>query len=374
MNFNGQPRHTVGIEWELQLLDAKSFDLKPGIVKLMDLYPDEKFVKPEYIQSCVELNSRPGENMAEVRMHIESLLETLQRNCAGLGLALSSAGTHPFCKRLALITPLPRYLRIESEEGYLGHTQQTFAIHVHVAMRSGDEAMRVMSRLIPCVPVFIGLSANSPFWRGYDTAFAAYRHRILSATKVCGIPPYFDGWADFNEYYKAAVRCRSIEGFKDIHWDIRPHPDFGTLEFRVLCSQPTIDYTIALCAFVHALIAYFADTDDASLDPRIPKRLPQWMERENHFRATQKGLDAILLRDTHGRTTSVAELVDILLDVVADTAATFGSSDEIEFVREVIRSAPGYQQQREIYAETGSFKTVAASLSRSLAAPAATDA
>lgn len=366
MKFNNQREHTVGLEWELQLLDAANYDLKPGIVRLMDLYPDSNYVKPEFIQSCVEIISRPGNNAAEVRVHIESLLDTLQKNCAKLNMSLCGAGTHPFCKRLALITPMLRYQRFKMQEGYLGHTQQTFALHTHVAMRSGDEAMRVMSRMKPCLPALIAVSASSPFWRGYDTGHASYRHRILAATKSFGMPPYFSGWSDFQSFHDIACRSGTIGSFRDIHWDIRPHSDFGTLELRVMGAQPTVDYTMALCAFAHALMTYFANTRETSLDPRLPCRLPNWIESENYYRATHDGLDARVLADDHGTTRLLADMVDELIEIASSTADRLGETDELAYLRNVVRNAPAYELQRTAFADTGALEPVVAELTRML--------
>ena len=158
-----------------------TLDLIDGIMPLMEFFPNSEFVKPEYIQSCVELTSCIAENSEQAIAHIEGSLTKLLQRCGELEMDACASGTHSFCRRLALITPLPRYQRIEKDTGYIAHTQITFSTHVHVGMKSGDDAMRVISLLAPALPAFIALSANSPFWRGHETGHAAYRHRILAA-------------------------------------------------------------------------------------------------------------------------------------------------------------------------------------------------
>ena len=216
MRFKPSPRHTVGVEWELQLLDPESLDLIDGIMPLMEFFPDATYIKPEFIQSCVELNTCISENSDAAVAHLQKSLQSLLRRCAELEMSLCGAGTHPFCRRLALITPLPRYRDMEKDTGYLAHTQITFSTHVHVGMESGDQAMCAMSRLIPALSAFIALSANSPFWRGHETGHVAYRHRILAVAANFGLPPRFDDWRAFNEFLKAARRANMIKHFKDV--------------------------------------------------------------------------------------------------------------------------------------------------------------
>ena len=142
MEFNNCSDPTVGVEWELQLVDAQTLDLFDGILPLMEFFPDTDYVKPEYIQSCVELTSCVSKTSDEAVAHISHSLAQILQRCRELEMRVCGAGTHPFCRRLALITPTPRYMRLEKNAGYLAQRQITFGTHVHVGMRSGDEAIR----------------------------------------------------------------------------------------------------------------------------------------------------------------------------------------------------------------------------------------
>ena len=144
LRFEPCPSPTVGVEWELQLLDAETLDLRDGIMPLMELYPDGDNVKPEFVQSCVELTTPISETSDDAIREIRHTLGRVLRRCEQLGMTACGAGTHPFCRRLALITPTPRYMRIEESRGILAHTQITFSTHVHIGMPSGDDAMRAM--------------------------------------------------------------------------------------------------------------------------------------------------------------------------------------------------------------------------------------
>ena len=132
----------------------------------------------------------------------------------------------------------------------------TYAFHVHVGMTNGDEAISLMRSLRPYLPILIAVSASSPFWWGHDSGYACYRQRVLASMRSYGIPPHFDSWKEFSDFFKSAQRAKTFHSVDDIHWDIRPRPDMGTLEIRVMDSQPTIQEAKMLAAFVYVLVEY----------------------------------------------------------------------------------------------------------------------
>ena len=366
MKFTACPESKVGIEWELQLLNTENLDLADGIMPLMEFYPDSEFVKPEFIQSCVELNSRPCSNTSAAASHLRALARSVLEKCEGLGMRLCSAGTHAFGRRLALITPTHRYHRMEKDHGYIGHNQITFATHVHIGMGSGEEAIRVMRYLTPCLPVLMAVSANSPFWRGHDSGYADYRHRILAATPHYGIPPYFDSWNEFVRAFVIARRARMIDTFKDIHWDIRPHPDYGTLEVRVMDAQVDVKALTLVAALARTLALHIASQPDELLDRMLPARLPYWIERENHYRASHRALEAEHIIDEKGHTRPLVESARDIIEQVTPTAERIGEADTMRSLEKWIDNGPGYKKQRGTFAETGSLEEVVRQLTELL--------
>ncbi|NIV19026.1 MAG: YbdK family carboxylate-amine ligase [Woeseiaceae bacterium] len=367
MKFNPSPQHTVGVEWELQLLDPETLDLFNGIKPLMEFFPKRKFVKPEYIQSCVELTSDVSRNSDEAVAHLRrTLLKTLQR-CGELDMTVCAAGTHPFCRRLALITPMPRYRRMAKSAGYLASNQITFSTHVHIGMDSGDQAMLVMSRLIPVVPALVAISANSPFWRGHITGHAAYRHRILAAAPNYGLPTAFDNWDAFSEFLDAAKRASMIEHFKDIHWDIRPHPDYGTLEIRAMDSASDLRSVHALVSFVRCLVVVLASASNGDLEHIFPKDLPYWIEKQNRFRAGQRGMDAEYIVDGNGSHRPMREFIRDLLDFCRPAAAEIGESEGFRRVEALLEETSAYQRQLDAYSAGNSARAVVETLQDRLA-------
>ncbi len=366
MEFSNCTHPTVGVEWELQLLDSYTLDLRPGIIPLMEFFPVRDFVKPEFVQSCVELNSCIAETSDSAVRHVGGTLTKLLRRCEELEMSACGAGTHPFCRRLALITPMPRFVRIEKAAGFLAHTQITFSTHVHVGMRSGDEAMRAMARLTPALPAFIALSANSPFWRGHETEHVAYRHRILAAAPNYGLPETFRDWADFERFYYAALKSDMIRHFKDIHWDIRPHPDFGTIEIRTMDAASDLRSLHALVAFARSLAVAMARASDDDVRSVLPLKLPTWVSLENCYRASHRGLDAEFIADDQGNHRSLRALIDDLLEFCAPVAAEIGEAHGLDLVRELLDGQLGYARQVQTFIETDSTREVVAQLRQQL--------
>lgn len=362
MRFKASKPLSIGVELELQLLDASTLDAVDGIMPLMEFYPHSPYVKPEFIQNTVEIASKVCSDLSELEAHIRSLTSNIWSRCKALGMTLCGGGSHPFSKRLAEITPTRRYLKLEKTAGYLGHIQLTFAQHVHLGMPSGEEAVTVLGELKPYLPLLLAMSANSPFWHGYDTGYVSYRHRILAATRSYGVPPSFAGWQDFTRFFEVSRRAGIFDTIKDIHWDIRPHPNWGTLEVRVMDMQSTISDAVALAGFVRALVLFLQRTRGASRPVHLAKPLPWWMERENHFQASRLGLAATYVMDEHGAVTQLADLFDRVMEAIAPVADELGQGTYLERLTKSMGRNPPYGRQREIYRETKSLQQVAASL------------
>jgi carboxylate-amine ligase len=369
MEFNACSEPTVGIEWELQLVDSKTLDLFDGILPLMEFFPDTIHVKPEYIQSCVELTSCVANSSDEAVAHIRQSLAQILQRCRELEMSVCGAGTHPFCRRLALITPTERYMRLKKYAGYLAHRQITFSTHVHTGMRSGNEAMRAMSHLIPALPAFIALSANSPFWRGHKTGYAAYRHRILAAASHYGLPTAFRDWAGFDNFYSAALRSGMIRHFKDIHWGIRPHPDFGTIEIRTMDAASDLRTLQALAAFARVMTVSMARAEADEVSRVLPLELPAWIEKENCFRASHSGLNAEFIYNDKGEHKPLRGLIEDLINFCEPVAHDISESKNLELARQILIDEPGYLRQLETYAESRSTRAVAENLRAQLLEP-----
>ncbi len=366
MEFEPSRPSSIGMEMEFQLLDTESLDLTDAILPLMELYPDDPHIKPEFIQNTVEVCSKICQDVDELDAHMRSLVRELRDSCRRLDLRLCSAGTHPFGERLALITPMPRYRRLEKSAGYVGYNQITFATHVHIGMTSGGEAITIMRELKALLPLLVALSASSPFWRGFDTGYAAYRHRILAATRSYGIPPSFKSWHDFTDFFETTRRAGVFDTINDIHWDIRPRPHLGTLEVRVMDAQPSISQALTMAGFIRVLVSYLRSTSAADRPPLFPRGTHWWMEKHNHFQASQLGMKACYIHGSQGRSMPMHEIFLTVLRATADTAQALSQDGYTRSLERHAADGPSYVRQREVYARTGSLKAVVDGLVKEL--------
>jgi carboxylate-amine ligase len=359
--------YSVGLELELQLVNAGTLDLVDGILPLLEFFPGSDYVKPEFIQNTVEVSSRVCDGPAELASHLTDLVNAVSERCEMLGMRLCGAGSHPFCERLALITPLPRYLRLRNTGGYLSYTQIVFALHIHVGLRSGAEILHAMRLLRPYLPVLIALSANSPFWRGYDTGFASYRHRILAATRSYGIPPSFDTWSEFVRFFEASRAAGIFPTLRDIHWDLRPRPDLGTLEVRAMDSQWSLTTTVALAIFVRALVRFLLEHKEPLPETGgILQALPDWIEKENHFQASRSGLDAPYISNPEGDSRRLGDVVQETLDVIRSSDLAPGEDEWLHAAGRMIEQGGGYGIQERVFKDSGSLKSVVGALVQTL--------
>ena len=365
MKFNGSPHPTLGMEIELQLLDPKTLDLVDGIVPLMASYPQQPFTKPEYNQATVEINSPVCSHIDELETNMVSLLTNLQARCEELNMLLCGAGTHPFCQRLVPITPIERYQAQSKMAGYLSYWL-TFAQHVHVGMPSGDEAVAIAKMLKPYLPILLALSANSPFWEGYDTGYACFRQRLLASRQTYGIPPSFKNWQDFVSFFDSIKQAGIVKNVRDLHWDLRLQPHLGTLEVRVMDTQPTLREALMLSALIHSLIVYLQRYRAGKEKGFLLTPLHWWLEKENHFLASRWSLEANYIENSQGYTRPIKQVIADILDSLRATAVELGETKYLQLVRDYLERTPTYIKQRQIWQTTGSQKAVVAFLVKQL--------
>ena len=370
IGFEASDAGRVGMEMEFQLVDPDSWDLVDRVMPLLELFPESPYVKAEFIQSSVEIASPPCTDVESLGLEITQLVVDLDRSCRELGCRLCSAGTHPFSLQQASITPLARYLALGKAGGYLGHEQICFATHVHVDVASGDEAVQLMTALVPYVPLLIALSANSPYWRGEDTRFAAFRNRILASRRNYGLPPEFARWRDFEHFYDTMRRAGRIVAVDDIHWDIRPRPLLGTVEVRVMDAQTRIEDALALAAFVRGLVELLRAIGPVGGEvPAVglPTPLPDWANKDNCYVASRDGLDALLIADERGRVAPIGDMIDATLHAVEPHAAHRGEANHLATLRSTVQRGGLYAEQRHLQEQRGSLPAVVEALTEELA-------
>ncbi|KEF43114.1 MAG: hypothetical protein ER33_02620 [Cyanobium sp. CACIAM 14] len=355
--FHPSPAFTVGLEMEFQLVDAGSQDLVDGILPLLKECADQPSIKPEFIQNTVEVVSPPARTLSELEGAMQERIRRLIHGCDRLGMAVCGSGTHPFGHRPALVSPGARYGDQTRAAGWLSRHQVTFAAHVHLGLADGEEAVRLMRELKPYLPLLIALSASSPFWHGDDTRFAAFRQRVLAASRSYGPPPDFPDWAAFEHFFATMRRAGMLGAIRDIHWDLRPRADLGTIEVRVMDAQPTLADTLAFAALLRALIRFLQHTRPPADQDRRLRPLFWWYLKENCFWASRHGIDAQQIVDERG---AVLPLRQLAITTLASVEA-FAAEDErpaLHRLRRSLERGLPYQRQRRLLHRTGSLRGV----------------
>jgi carboxylate-amine ligase len=345
----GRP-YTIGAEEEFQLVDPSTRELVPAVGDVLAAAPDGSgLMVPELFQSCIEMVTPVFPDVAEFGRRLPALRREVVRSCRKAGVGFLASGLHPFSDPFVQkFTEGERYRRMEEQLGSLARLQIIYALHVHVAVPDAEAAIRATNALLRHVPLFVALSANSPFWRGEDTGFASARVKVRDASPRSGLPPTFRDWDEFENYTVALVAMGNIPDSSWFWWDVRPHPLHGTVELRVPDVQAEPAYAAALAALTQCLVAT-AD-DYAPEDARFVS--------ENKWRAIRRGLDAAFYDFSTGEEKGAREVARDLVVRLHHVAQDLGCEAELGGILEILRRGTGAELQRAAYERRGSLEDV----------------
>ena len=354
-----KPSFTLGIEEEYQTVDPETRDLRSHIhaeiIEKGKLILQER-VKAEMHQSVVEVGTSVCSNIVDAKEELKKLRRDMIRLSRENGLRLASAATHPFADwRMQEVTPDERYKNIVEDLQLVARANLIFGLHVHVGVEDRETAIHLMNHARYFVPHLLALSSNSPFWLGMDTGLKSYRCKVFDKFPRTNMPDYFPSWGEYDNYVKLLVKTNCIDNAKKIWWDIRPHPFFNTLEFRVCDIPMRVDETIALAALIQATVAKLYRLYSANTGFRLYRRS---LLMENKWRAARYGLDGKLV--DFGKQTEVPEreLIEEYLEFVDDVLDELGSRKEVEYIREIMRMGTGADRQLKVFRKTGDMKAV----------------
>lgn len=355
-----KPPFTIGIEEEYQMVDKQTGQLRPRIQAILakgQAFFGEQ-IKPEILRSTVEINSDILPDIPSARKELLDLRSTLAWLVGEEGLALISAGTHPGALwQNEALSPFERYIQLEQELQDVARSLLIFGLHVHIGIESHEMAVELMNQLRTWLPHLLAISANSPFWAGRLTGLKSYRSVVWKPFPRSGVPEVFPTAGDFDAYVQALVKTGCIDNAKKIWWDIRPHPFFGTIEFRICDMPATFEDTIAIAALCQALVARLTWLNKSGL--RTPALSSHFIE-ENKWRVIHYGLDAEVLDFVLGRRLSMRESLAELLDFVDEVVDDLGSRQEFTYLRNLLEDPCGTGADRQIalYEQTGSVDAV----------------
>ena len=358
--FGSSSRPTLGVEMDLQLLDADSLDLTPGAPRIFSaLGGEDDRIRTEIFQSMLEVDTGVCDTPAQVREDLRSSLTRLKQ-ARPEWMEFACAGSHPFAKYAdSVIYPAERYRLLMERNQWAARRIMTFALHLHVGVRDGDHAVALINCLVPYMPIFLALSASSPFWQGEDTGLASSRTTVFEALPTAGHPPTYSSWKEFETLYDALVRSGSISSVKDLWWDIRPRPEYGTVEMRICDGVPTLSETVALVVLFEALCRHLDEESRAGARPAPP---PDWLVRENKWRASRYGLEAEVLVDTEGHTAPLRREVLNWIEKLRPEAGRIGTERSFATLERMVEQGCSYERQRRVFRKAGSLKAVAEAL------------
>jgi glutamate---cysteine ligase / carboxylate-amine ligase len=354
-----KPTFTIGIEEEYQTIDPETRDLRSHIqAELLDKGQKilQERVKPEMHQSVVEVGTGVCKNIKEAKAEVKMLRREILRLARENGLRLASVATHPFSDwRTQEINPDDRYKNIVEDMQLVARANLIFGLHVHIGIDDREEAIHMMNHARYFLPHLLALSTNSPFWLGMNTGLKSYRCKVFDKFPRTNIPDYFPSWGEYENFIKLLIKTNCIDNAKKIWWDIRPHPFFNTIEFRVCDIPMRADETIAIAALIQATVAKLYKLHTANQGFRLYRRA---LIMENKWRASRYGLDGRLI--DFGKQTEVParDLILEYLDFVDDVVDELGSREELNYIHTILKEGNGADRQLRVYKETGDLKKV----------------
>ena len=351
LEFKGSPSHTVGVELEYQLVDRESRELVNKAPELLARFDGVEWVKPELLQSTIEINSDVCDDLDAVAVDLEDKVAQVRAAADELGVALVSAGTHPQSKwRDQEVTNDARYHRLVDGMQWPAKRLLIFGLHVHVGVPDGETAIAVVNHLERWLPHLLALSASSPYWQGHDTGLCSARSKIFEALPTAGLPYVHKSWDEFERLVEALRVGGAIESIREIWWDVRPHPGFGTVEVRVCDAIPTLYETLSVVALIQALIVYLSREASRGVPYQI---LHARIVRENKWRAARWSTKGSTIVDEEGTVEPISKSIN---DLIADLRPDFenlGSAKAVPRLRQMINEGSSHQRQRKVFEATG---------------------
>src|SRR6266498_736190 len=349
---------TVGVEEEFQIVDPTTWELRSHVSELLassaPAFGDQ--IKREMHQSIVEVGTKICETIPELAEEIIRTRRDLADAAERVGLRIAAAGTHPFSSWMdQVLSPGERYETIVEELQQLARSLLIFGLHVHVAVPDRSTMIALMNEARYFLPHLLALSTSSPFWMGRDTGLKSYRTTVFRRFPRTGIPDYFSSWAEYEHYVEMLIELHCIDNAKKIWWDLRPHPTFGTLEFRV-CDVPTAPRaSIAIAALAQAIVVKLYRLRERNLGFRCYHRA---LIEENKWRAARWGIDGKLIDFGKRAEVPMRDLAVELLEFIDDVLDELESREAVRYVHTVLRDGTSADRQLDVFRETGDLKAV----------------
>jgi glutamate---cysteine ligase / carboxylate-amine ligase len=341
----GGTAFTLGIEEELMICDAETLELAQAIDVILGDLPEDLpgEVKPELMQSVLEVATLPCQDITEAADQLRQLRRCVREVAARNGLAIGAAGTHPSAHyEDQLIVDHPRYKELTAELRWIAEQELVFGTHVHVGIDDPEKAIYVADGMRGYLPLLLGMSSNSPLWQGKTTGLMSSRTPVFRAFPRVGIPPYYGTWQIYSHRVEQMMRGGAIDDYTYLWWDVRPHPNLGTVELRVFDQQTRVEHTIGFAAFAQALARRLAlEYEDAVPSIEYPRELID----DNKVRAAVVGIEGELIDFDQGLEVPAEEMTLGLIEDLRESARELGCEDELLHLNDLVEEGTGARRQ-----------------------------
>lgn len=346
MDFAKSEQSTVGIEWELQLIDQDSNDLRQAAAYVMEQLKDQKFIQAEMLLNTVEVTSGVHHTIAGCIEDIRVGAEAVREVTDPLRIDIASAGSHPFANpAYQRVTDSDRYAELMNRTQYWGRQMLLFGTHVHVGIDRREKVLPIIRAMLTRGFHIQALSSSSPYWAGEHTQYASNRAMVFQQLPTSGTPRQFEQWHELEQYTSDLKKTGVIEHFNEVRWDIRPSPGWGTIETRVCDANTNIYELQAIAALIHCMVDHFSTEWD---EGRELPWIPDWYVAENKWRASRYGMDAILIVDRDGNEEHVLDTVKRMVRRLEPTAEKLGCLEELSGINDILEIGAAYQRFIEV--------------------------
>ena len=352
------PAFTLGVEEEYQIIDPETRDLRSHMSKIVDgakIILQEQ-VKAEMHQSVVEVGTNICKTVTEARKEVSFLRKKIVELAAKQDLIVGASGTHPFSKwQDQPITDDPRYHHIVNELQDAARSNLIFGMHCHVGIENREIGLQLMNQACYFLPHIFALSTNSPFWEGRNTGYKSFRTKVFDKFPRTGLPEYFDSVQSYDNFLETLVKTNCIDNPKKIWWDLRLHPFYNTIEFRICDMSLTVDETICIVAIIQAVVAKLYKLTVVNTSFNIYRSA---LIKEKKFRAARYGVQGKMIDFGLKQEVTTADLILELLDFIDDVVDELGSREEINYVHTILSGGTGAAKQLAVFEETKDIKKV----------------
>ncbi|MBC7517393.1 MAG: glutamate--cysteine ligase [Microbacteriaceae bacterium] len=370
IEFAKSPRSTLGIEWELALVDHASGELTPAAPDILRAVaqPDgteNPHITAELLTNTIEIVTGVHHTVASGIDDLRDTIDIVRAVAEPMGVDLMCAGTHPFSQWFEQqVTDKQRYATLIDRTQWWGRQLMIWGVHVHVGVEDREKVLPIINGLLTWLPHFQALSASSPYWSGESTGYASSRAMLFQQLPTAGLPPQFGAWANYEAMVDDMLHVGVIDHYNELRWDIRPSARWGTIEMRICDGLATPLEVGAVTALTQCLVEELSSMIDRG--ETIPT-MPSWFVRENKWRAARYGLDAIIIQDAAGNECLVTDDLRHLVTRLDPVAARLGCTAELHDVLTILNCGASYQRQLLVAENNpGSLKSVVASLVREL--------